>query len=366
MSKLTYKDSGVNYDLLDKLKRMAQVAGKETFQNLSDFTIEKNTQGESATVISLAGQEYSLAFVQEGLGTKNLVADEVGQFTEHSHYDAIAQDTIAMIINDLITVGAKPVSVMAYWAIGSAEWLENETRLEDLVSGWKNACTMSGVAWTGGETPLLSGIIDPSTVDLAGAAFGIIHKDHLVDGSTLQAGDAIILFESSGIHANGLSLARKLAEQLPDGYKTTISDGRTYGEALLDPTIIYSKLIQDLFKNNIEIHYMANITGHGWRKLMRNKKELMYRITEVPPVPPVLQFIQEQGELSDEEAYGNLNMGAGFALFVPQQQVQKILEVSSQNNIKAYHAGNVEEGKKQVIIEPKNVTFSAESLQVRV
>jgi len=255
---------------------------------------------------------------------------------------------------------------MAYWAVGSSEWLENEQRLQDLVNGWKHACDLSGAVWTGGETPMLSGIIDPATIDLAGAAFGMIQNDHIIDGTKLSAGDAIILFESSGIHANGLSLARTLAEQLPEGYKTKISEKETYGEALLKPTIIYAKLIQDLLEENIEIHYMANITGHGWRKLMRNKKECTYRIKKLPPVPPVLQFMKEKGEMTDEEAYGNLNMGAGFAIFVPQNHVKKSIEISAKNTIQAYHAGNVEEGKKQVVIEPlNNLTFAAESLQVR-
>jgi phosphoribosylformylglycinamidine cyclo-ligase len=362
-SSLTYKDSGVNYDLLDNLKRMAQVAGASLMLDTESGT---DSRGESAGIIRL-GDDYILGLVQEGLGTKNLVADAMLGYNNRTFYDAIAQDTVAMIINDLITVGAKPLSVGAYWAIGSDDWLLHAQRMQDLVDGWKNACEISGAEWIGGETPILSGIINPQTIDLAGTAIGVIEpKERLTLGKNLQPDDAIILFESSGIHANGLSLARKLAEQLPDGYKTKISDGRTYGEALLDPTIIYSKLIQDLFKNNIEIHYMANITGHGWRKLMRNKKEFTYRITKVPPVPPVLQFIQEQGELSDLEAYGNLNMGAGFAIFVPQHHVQEIIEISSQHNIKAYHAGNVEEEKKQVIIEPKNIVFGAESLQVRI
>jgi len=110
---------------------------------------------------------------------------------------------------------------------------------------------------------------------------------------------------------------------------------------------------------------MVNITGHGWRKLMRHKKELTYRITNLPPVPEVLKFIVEQGKLDDKEAYGNLNLGAGFAIFVPEKDTKQVLNLSEKNNIKAYNYGIVESGEKKVIIEPKNIIFEKESLQVR-
>ncbi|MFA5771064.1 MAG: AIR synthase-related protein, partial [Patescibacteria group bacterium] len=223
-----------------------------------------------------------------------------------------------------------------------------------------------GTVWGGGETPVLSGVIEKDKIDLAGACFGIINpKNNLCLGEKLQAGDRIILFESSGIHANGLTLARKIAENLPEGYLTKVDKVKTYGELLLTPTIIYAKLIEELLKNNIDIHYMVNITGHGWRKLMRYNKSLTYRITDLPPVPKVLQFIVEKGKLDDKEAYGNLNMGAGFAIFVPEKDVDQVINLAKQNNIKAYNYGIVETGEKKVIIESKNIIFAKDSLQVR-
>lgn len=365
---VTYKQTGVNYDLMDKLKRMAQSASSATDKNISDtqFSLTISSRGESASVIEQPDGSY-LAFVQEGLGTKNLVADTMSQFTQKTYYDSIAQDTVAMIVNDLITVGARPIAIMAYWAAGSEDWFTNEKRMEDLVTGWKKACDLSGAVWAGGETPTLSGIIHPTTIDLGGSSFGVIpSKTQLTLGDDLQEGDAIVLFESSGIHANGLSLARKIADQLPTGYQTRLPNGKMYGEALLEPTIIYAKLVGELFKNNVHIHYMANITGHGWRKLMRHKKELTYKITSLPPVPEVLSFIKEKAEMSDEEAYGNLNMGAGFAVFVPKEQIQTVLDTAEKQRIAVYHAGEVQRGPKQVVIEPLNITFASESLQVRV
>lgn len=359
--KLTYKSSGVNYDLLDNLKRMAQTAGaKLTIEGLMG-----ESRGESAAVLDLG--VYKLAFVQEGLGTKNLIADAMAKITpDKTYYDAIAQDTIAMIVNDLITVGARPWAIGAYWAIGSDNWLKNEKRMKDLVDGWENACRIAGAGWIGGETPILNGIIHSETIDLGGTGIGVIDKSNkLTLGQDLQPGDVIIVFGSSGIHANGLSLARKLAETLPDGYETKVK-GRMYGELLLEPTIIYAKLIQELFANGVAIHYMVNITGHGWRKIMRYKKEYTYRIKNLPPVPDVLAFIQEKAGLSDQEAYGNFNMGAGYAVIVPSQDLQKVIGIAKTHGIEAYHVGIVEQGVKQVVIEPISVTFAAESLQVRI
>jgi phosphoribosylformylglycinamidine cyclo-ligase len=209
--------------------------------------------------------EYYFASVIEGLGTKSLVADEMYKLTGKTYYDSVAYDTVAMIVNDLITVGAKPLTLMDYWAAGSSKWFEDKKRADDLVSGWTKASNDSGTVWGGGETPVLSGVIEKDKIDLAGSCFGIINpKKNLCLGEKLGVGDRIILFESSGIHANGLTLARKIAENLPEGYLTKVDGEKTYGELLLTSTIIYAKLIEDLFKNTIDIH-MVNITGHGWK-----------------------------------------------------------------------------------------------------
>jgi phosphoribosylformylglycinamidine cyclo-ligase len=181
----------------------------------------------------------------------------------------------------------------------------------------------------------------------------------------LEVGDQILLAPASGIHANGLSLARKIADGLPDGYRTPIADGRTYGEALLDPTPQYAPLVENLQVAGVPLHYAAHITGHGWRKLMRASRELTYLIRQVPPVPPVLTFLQEHAELSTQEAYGTLNMGAGFALYLPAAAVEAALAVGKESGFALLHAGEVQAGPQRVVIEPLGLTFEGESLQVR-
>ncbi|MBI5452507.1 phosphoribosylformylglycinamidine cyclo-ligase, partial [Candidatus Gottesmanbacteria bacterium] len=139
---LSYKKSGVNYDLLDPVKRLAQVAGLKTANNILglDFREISTSRGETAYVLEAA--ECYHAFVQEGLGTKNLVADEMRKITGKTYYETIAQDTVAMIINDLITVGARPLSILAYWAVGNSGWFADKKRNNDLVNGWKKACDL--------------------------------------------------------------------------------------------------------------------------------------------------------------------------------------------------------------------------------
>lgn len=381
---MTYASTGVDYGAMDPLKRLAQQRAGQTSINLERFGMREveASRGESAYVWD-QGDSFG-AKVIEGLGTKNLVADAVREFTGKSHYDAIAQDTVATIVNDVIVVGAQPLVIDAHWSTGSSDWFSDEARVRDLVDGWANACNMAGAVWGGGETPTLIGIINPGTIELSGSAVGIVKpKERLtLQDDKLTEGDAIFLVESSGIHANGLTLARTIAdkiakgimieknieleEALPLAYSTKLPDGKTYGESLLVPAHIYAGLVRDLFEAGIDIHYMVNITGHGWRKIMRAKRDFTYVIDKIPTPQPLFTFIQQQSGNDDKEMYGNFNMGAGFAIFMPQKDValaQKIAKES--HNLTTLNAGHIAEGKKQVLIGPKNIFWKADSLGVR-
>jgi len=362
---LSYEQAGVNYDLIDPLKA-AQRAAAATAGHLTGhgFTEVKASRGESAYVVDVG--PFYLASIVECLGSKALVADEMKALTGKSYYAGIAQDTIAMAVNDLITVGATPLVVQAYWAAGGSDWFGDAERAQALVAGWKAACDTCGVAWGGGETPALAGIVESGRIDLAASCTGIINpKSRLSVGDALAPGDAIVLLASSGIHANGLSLARKLVERLPQGYLTEVEPGLSYGEALLAPTVLYSPVTEALAKAGVEMRYCANITGHGWRKLLRHPSEMTYRIHSVPPVTPVLKFIQTHAQQDDREAYSTLNMGAGFALFVKAEDASRTVEIAQSLGVAALVAGQVEAGPKQVVIEPIGVTFGNDDLQLR-
>ncbi len=366
MSPKTYEQSGVNYGALDPFKVAAQQAANTTSVHLLSRGYEEvsASRGESAYVWD-EGDRYG-AMVTEGLGTKNLIADEVRKITGKTHYDAIAQDAAAMIINDLITVGATPLVIGAHFSVADASWFEDRERANDLVNGFRSACHQARVTWGGGETPALKGILQPGVVELSGPAVGEIKpKERLASADKLRASDSIILLGGSGLHANGASLARAIAEELPEGYATKLEDGSTYGEALLKPTPLYAKAVEAVFRAGVDIHYMANITGHGWRKLMRAERYLGYQIDAVPEPQPVFRFIQEKSGNDDYEMYGNFNMGAGYALFVPAKQTYMTLEALADAGYPAMRAGQVINGPKEVVIRPKQIIFTEDTLNLR-
>lgn len=362
----TYASSGVDYSAMDPIKVLAQNKAKETAKNLSNFAASEllASRGESAYVWE-EGDVYR-SLVIEGLGTKNLIADAMRPLTGKTHYDTIAQDTIAMIVNDLVVVGALPQVVNAYFAIGDSNWMKDEQRAADLINGWAAACEAIGAAWGGGETPTLKDIVNPDTIDLAGSAVGVIDpKERLVLGDKLTASDSIVLIESSGIHANGITFVRSLAAKDPDIYKSELPDGRKFGEALLTPTHLYVSLVRGLMEAGLDIHYMVNITGHGWRKLMRATQEFSYVMHKVPEVQQEFIFMQLQSGVEEKEMYGNFNMGAGYAVYVPADQADKVVEIAGQCGLLAWKAGEVKAGPKQVVIEPLDITFEGETLEVR-
>lgn len=374
---MTYAGVGVDYDAMDPFKRLAQIAGRETAINLRRLGCEEVewSRGESCYLIDIG--ELYLGHVEEGLGTKDIVAglfrqllaiaQSINPSLTKSYYGQIAQCTVAMIVNDMITLGVRPLSVAMHLAVGDSNWFDDEQRCRDLVEGWKKACMLARCAWGGGETSTLKGIVVPETAVLSGSAVGMVKpKERLIMPNRIQDGDAILILESSGIHANGLTMAREIANKLPDSYLTKLKDGRTYGETLLDPTIIYVSFVEDGQDNGIDFHYLVNVTGHGWRKVMRATQPFTYIIERLPRQSPIFEFLQEHGPIDDREAFGNLNMGAGFMAFMPESDLDKALETAGHLGFNAIHAGHIESSKtKKVVIQPKDLEFTGSSLGVR-
>lgn len=362
--KISYAKVGDNYNTKDPIKKMAQMAARRTaIKNKSGFQEISESRGESAFVWQV-GQTI-MASVVEGLGTKNLVADAMRKTTGKTYYDIIGHDTVATIINDLISVGAKPRVIHAYWAIEDNTWLQDQQRMKDFITGWRDACKIAMATWGGGETPTLKGIVEKGTIDLGGAAIGVIQSKRLITDKKLKVGDRIILLKSRGINCNGLSLARAVAKKLPKGYATKLKNGKMFGEALLTKTNIYAKLIQDLLDSKIDIHYISNITGHGLRKIMRGRGSFTYVVEKIFEPQEVFIFIQKQANLSDGEIYGILNMGQDYAVFVPEKDVKKAQEIVKKNGFQSLDAGYVKKGKRQVKILPINITFKSETLDLR-
>jgi phosphoribosylformylglycinamidine cyclo-ligase len=365
--KITYSQVGDNYDTKDPIKVLAQSSAAETGKNLKTHGLEEVTdsRGESAYVWK-QGNTF-MASVIEGLGTKNLIADETRKITGKTYYDVIGHDTVATIINDLVTVGAKPLVVHAYWAIENNDWLADLERMTDLIKGWKNACDLAGCSWGGGETPTMKGIVVPGTAELGGSAIGIIENENrLITDKKLKEGDRILMLKSSGVNANGISLTRAIAKKLPKGYASLLPSGKTYGEVLLTKTNIYAKFINDLLDAGVNIHYISNITGHGMRKVMRARHDYSYVFEKIIEPQEIFPFIQKHAGLTDYEMYDTYNMGMDYAVFLPEIDMAKAQDIAVKNGFESLDAGYVEKGERQVVIKPKNIVFKGESLKVRI
>lgn len=363
---ITYAQVGDDYDTKDPIKKLALKAARETSVHLKKkgFEAVEDSRGESAFVWSVG--DYYLASVIEGLGTKNLIADSMYKLTGKSYYDIIGHDTVASIINDLVSVGAKPLVVHAYWAIEDNSWLHDEARMTDLISGFKSACDLSGATWGGGETATLKGVIEPGTVDLAGSSVGIIKpKENFITDQKLKAGDRIVFVKSNGVNANGISLARAVGKRLIGGFGTRLAKGKSFGGEVLTKTNIYAKLVEDLLKAGIDIHYISNITGHGLRKIMRARGEFTYVVEKVFDPQDVFIFIQKQAMLSDYEMYQTFNMGQDYAIFLPEKDGNKVKDIVRKNGFDSIDAGYVEKGERKVVIKPKNLLFKGETLDLR-
>lgn len=364
--KITYSQVGDDYNTKDPVNKLSQQAALNTAKNLKQagFNEVSQTRGESAFVWKQ--NDVYMASVIECLGTKNLIADEVRKITGKTYYDIIAHDTVATFINDVSTVGAKPLVVHAFWSVEDNSFLQDEERTKDFIKGWTNACDLAGATWGGGETSTSKGIIEPNTINLAGSCVGVIKSEkRLLVETKLTHGDRILLLKSNGVNANGISLTRALAKKLPEGYATKLSDGTLYGEALLTKSNIYAKVVQDLLDAELNLHYITNITGHGLRKIMRSKRNFTYVIENIFKPLEIFKFIQKYAQIDDYEIYQTYNMGQDYAIFLPKEDMKKALEIVEQNGFEGLDAGLVEIGERQVVIKPKNITFGSETLDVR-
>jgi len=362
----SYRDAGVDYETLDAGKRLAMTAALSTSSLLAAHGAHAldASRGEPAFVFELDGR--ALAFVVEGLGTKSIIARQVLQEQGIDRFGDVAYDTVAAIVNDLCCVGALPLVVNAYFATGSSQWYrEGDARSRSLVEGWRRACADAGCAWGGGESPSLSGLVDEQEIELAGAAVGAVPDEHTpILGEQLGPGDEIVLVDSSGLHANGASLARLVAGRLPDGYATRLPSGTTLGEALLEPSVMYAGLVARLLREGVPLTYMSHITGHGLLKLMRRPTELRYRIWNLPEIPEVLSFLVAEAGLDAKAAYSTFNMGAGYALYCAAGAGVEIVEFAAESGLRACVAGGVEEGSREVVLEPIGVRLHGSELEL--
>jgi phosphoribosylformylglycinamidine cyclo-ligase len=360
-----YGKVGIDYDILDESKRAAIRNAEATSPLIAAHggRVIEESRGASAFVLEMGGQQ--LAFVVEGLGTKSILSRQWLEQTGEDRFADVGIDAVAAIVNDVASVGALPFVVNAYFATGGSDWHAGNTAIQSLLEGWRRGCESAQAVWGGGESPALPDLVSAKDVEIAGASIGTVPPEWgPLLGDDLRAGQAIVLVDSSGLHANGATLARSVASKLPDGLRTPMPGGTAFGDALLTPSVIYVPLVAELRRRGIKPSYLAHITGHGLRKLMRAPADLVYVVEHLPRVPPVLAFLAEQAGMSERDAYGTFNMGAGWAVFVEAGDADQVVEAAAACGMTARVAGHLEEGARAVELTAPGLSYSGSELDL--
>ncbi len=332
MSKITYKDSGVNIEEGYESVKLIKEHAKKTFIPgvISDL-------GSFAGMFEL-GKYNNPVLVSgtDGVGTKLEIAFKTKK------YDTVGIDCVAMCVNDILCHGAKPIFFLDYMACGKLE----AAVAADIVKGVSDGCIQGGCALIGGETAEMPGFYKEGEYDLAGFAVGVAEKDAIIDGSKIEEGDTLVGIASSGPHSNGYSLIRKLITDLDQEF-----EGRKIGEVLLTPTKIYVKPVLALMEK-FEIRGMAHITGGGfYENIPRMFKEDFTAVINKDSyeIPSIFKHIISLGVEADH-MYNTYNMGIGFVLCVKPADAAAVVEELKALGEKAYVIGSVKKGKKEVEI----------------
>ncbi len=291
-------------------------------------------------------EEPVLVSGTDGVGTKLKLA-----FAMDKH-DTIGIDAVAMCVNDVIVTGAEPLFFLDYLACDKVV----PEKIEAIVKGVADGCEQAGCALIGGETAEMPGMYSEGEYDIAGFTVGIVDRPKAIDGSTIQAGDAVIGLASSGIHSNGFSLVRRLLLE-QQGYALTDKpeelEGRTLGDVLIEPTRIYVKQILKLLES-VKIKGMAHITGGGF---IENIPRVLPEGVNVDinrgswPVLPIFSLMQRVGSITDRDMFTTFNMGVGMVLIVPAEQAEQALAIAKEQGEQAYRIGTVTEGSKIVTFD---------------
>ncbi|MGZ5385858.1 MAG: phosphoribosylformylglycinamidine cyclo-ligase [Solirubrobacterales bacterium] len=267
--------------------------------------------GHYANVVRIDGGT-GIALTTDGVGTKLLVAEQLGR------WDTVGIDCVAMNVNDVICVGARPLAMVDYLAVDRADAAVAAEIGKGLAAGAERA----GIEIVGGELAQLGELI--RGLDLAGACFGTVPLDEMVTGAALQAGDAVIGLPSTGLHSNGYTLARQALTEIPLDDERL---GRPLGETLLEPTEIYVKPVLELLDSPMDVRGLAHITSGGLGNLLRLEAEVGYEIDAPLPVPPLFELIRERAGVPDDEMHEVFNMGCGFCCLVAAADEQAALEL---------------------------------------
>lgn len=319
-----YAESGVNLE-----------SGYESVRRIQKHISRTNNKGTMGNIGNFGGlfdlSKYNvenpvLVSGTDGVGTKLLLAQE------SNIHNTIGIDLVAMCVNDVLCIGAKPLLFLDYIAVGK----NNPETIEQIVEGISEGCIQSGCALVGGETAEMPDMYQGNHYDLAGYTTGVVDKTKMLDVKNVKEGDILIGLESSGIHSNGYSLVRKVFFKdfnftLDTKFKEL---DVTLGEELLKPTRIYVEGVLDCL-DNCDVHAISHITGGGFienipRALNENQGVTIYE--DKLPVKPIFTLLENLGNIEHSEMYNIFNMGVGMVVIIPKDEQEKALNILSKYN----------------------------------
>lgn len=288
-------------------------------------------------------EQPTLVSGTDGVGTKLKVAFEMDR------HDTVGIDCVAMCVNDIACAGGEPLFFLDYIACGKNE----PEKIASIVSGVANGCKQSGAALIGGETAEMPGFYPVDEYDLAGFAVGVVDRKNMITGKTIAKGDVLVGIASSGIHSNGYSLVRKVFEMKKESLDKTYESlgGKSLGETLLTPTVIYVKALRTIKEGGVTIKGCSHITGGGfYENIPRMLPENAHANIKVGnyEIPPIFDMLAKEGNISKEMMYNTYNMGIGMLLAVDAADADKTVALAEQAGEKAYIIGEISEGEKGI------------------
>ena len=340
---MDYKTSGVDieagYKSVELMKKyVAETMRSEVLGGIGGFS------GAFSLKAIKDMEDPILLSGTDGVGTKIKLAFELDK------HDTIGIDCVAMCVNDVVCAGGEPLFFLDYIACGKNE----PEKIASIVKGVAKGCKLSGAALVGGETAEHPGLMPEDEYDLAGFAVGVCDKKDLIDGKDLKEGDVIIGIASSGVHSNGFSLVRSVFKMEKEGLCTYYDElGKTLGEALLEPTIIYVKALKEVKEAGIKIKACSHITGGGfYENVPRMLKEGTHAVIRKDSyeVPAIFKMLAKEGNVDEQVMYNTFNMGVGMMVVVDKNDVDKTISAIAKAGEKAFVIGEIKEGEKGVTL----------------
>ena len=340
-----YKDAGVDI-----------TAGYKSVELMKQYVARTMTAGVASGLGGFGGlfelpEGYKhpvLVSGTDGVGTKLKISFLMEK------YDTVGIDCVAMCVNDVICCGAKPLFFLDYIACGK----NVPEKIADIVKGVAEGCVQSDSALVGGETAEMPGFYPEDEFDLAGFSVGIVDKDDIIDNNSMREGDVVIALPSSGVHSNGFSLVRKVFDIdniSKEELKKPLADleGKSLGEALLTPTVIYVKPVLKLLEN-VKVKGISHITGGGFYENIPRSIPDGYgakiKMDDVK-VLPIFKLIQKTGDISTRDMFNTYNMGVGMSVVVSKEDEAKAIEILKANGVEAYHLGEIIKSEDKVVLE---------------